>query len=164
VRRHILKALDVVKANLKNAEALILIMNDVVAKKVMVAWRIYGPEFADPEFNSKLDLRVQLARLWEGVGPIDMNRLAEIAGVPMTRAVKAFARLRAAHLIWPDGSSTEDARRIVIADVQGYVRPLMPRAPAADKPKDKGTTDDGQRPSNKTPENDRKRRSVKTRR
>jgi hypothetical protein len=136
--------LAVLKNALRNQEALILVMNDAVAKKVMVAWKIYGPTFADPEFKPRVELRAQLARLWEEVGPIDMDRLAEIAGVPATRAARAFARLKAAHLIWPDGSSSEEARRIVLGDVSAYIRPLVPKTPAPEKPVERGKTD-GQR-------------------
>ncbi len=133
--------LPILKAALQMQEALILVMNDVEAKKVAVAWKIYDPSFTDSEYKQKEDHRIQLLRLWERVEPIDMSRLAEIAGVPLTRAAKAFARLKASRLIWPDGSMSLDVRKIIAGDVGLKYRPMMPKQAAAGRP-EKGKTDE----------------------
>ncbi len=157
-----MNALQVIKASLEMQEALILVMNDVEAKKVAVAWKIYEPPFVDSEYRSRDDTRTQLARLWEGVGPIDLNRLAEIAGVPVTRATKAFARLKAARLIWPDGSMSMEVRKIIAGDVGLKYRPMMPKAPAAAKT-EKGKTDERQSTSKSDKVSDRKPSRAKAR-
>ncbi len=156
-----MNALSILKSDLQMQEALILVMNDVVAKKVAVAWKIYEPSFTDSEYRSKEDNRTQLDRLWEGIGPIDMSRLSEIAGVPMTRTVKAFARLKAARLIWPDGSMSMEVRKIIAGDVGLKYRPMMPKA-TTDKP-EKGKTDERQSASKGDKGVDRKSSRAKAR-
>ncbi len=158
-----MKSLDAIKASLETREALILIMNDAEAKRVMVAWTIYAPSFADPEFNPKLDLRKQLARLWEEAGTIDIDRLAQIAGVPVTRAGRTFVRLKVANLIWPDGSMAREARKIILGDVGGYAGVLAKQASALVPKPEKGKTDDGKRTNDKDTAADRKPRSSKAR-
>lgn len=135
-------ALPVIKAALQMQEALILIMNDAEAKKVAVAWKIYEPVFIDKEYKPKVDYRIQLASLWEGVGEIDIDRLAQIAGVPVTRTAKAFARLQAARLIWPDGSMSGEVTKIIAGDVGLKYLPMRQKTSPA-KP-EKGKTDDRQ--------------------
>ncbi len=154
--------LSVIKAALQMQEALILVMNDIEAKKIAVAWKIYDPDFKDSEYRQNIDHRIQLAHLWEEVGEIDINRLAEIAGVPVTRAAKAFARLKAARLIWPDGSMSTEVTKIIAGDVGLKYLPMRPKAPAAAKP-EKGNTDDRQSASKGNKEPNRKPSRAKAR-
>jgi hypothetical protein len=141
--------LAVLKLALSSQESLILIMNDMLAKKVAVAWKIYRPAFKETTGKSGEDIHASIDRLWEGVGPINFDRLAQIAGQPVTHVTKAFLRLRAANLIWPDGTISDETRKIILGDVGGYAGVLAKQASALRPKTEKGKTDDGNRPDAK---------------
>jgi len=157
-----MSSLPILKLALRSQESLILIMNDVMAKRVAVAWKIYRPAFKEPAAKSGEDAYDSIARFWEGVGAINFDRLAEIAGLPVTKVTKAFARLKAANLIWPDGTMSDEARKIIVGDINVYLMPMIPKTPAAPK-SEKGKTDDGKRTSTENQKADRKSRSSKAR-
>ncbi len=118
-------------------------MDDAVAKKTAVAWKIYRPTFKEPSAKAGEDEHTMIARFWEGVGPIDFDRLANIAGLPVTKVTKAFARLRAANLIWPDGSMSDEARKIIVGEINVHLMPMIPKVTASKD--DKGKTDERKR-------------------
>lgn len=156
-----MSSLPVLKLALRSQEAIILIMNDVVAKRTAVAWKIYRPDFKEPAGKAGESVYDSIERLWDSLGEIDFDRLAEIAGLPVTKVAKAFARLRAANLIWPDGSMSEEARKIIVGDINVHLMPMIPKVPA--KKDDGGKTDDGKRKGQEDKKADRKPRSGKAR-
>ncbi len=161
-RRHRMSSLAIIKLALRSQESIILIMNDDIAKRVAVAWKIYRPDFKERAGKSKEDAYEGIARLWNGIGQVDFDRLAMIAGLPVTKVAKAFGRLRAANIIWPDGTMSEEARKIIVGEINVHLMPMIPKAPAAPKP-EKGKTDDGKRTGTKNKKIDRKSGSSKAR-
>ncbi len=153
-----MSSLPVLKLALRSQESIILIMNDGVAKRVAVAWKIYRPTFKEPATKAGEDVYATIERFWSSLNPINFDRLGEIAGLPVTKVVKAFARLRAANLIWPDGTMSEEARKIIVGEINVHLMPMIPKAPAAPKP-EKGKTDDGKRTGKEDKKANRKSRS-----
>ncbi len=152
-----------IKFTVHSQDSLRLIIKDEVAKCVAVAWKVYRPLFKEPPAKPNELIHDTIKRLWEAVAPIDMNRLARIAGVPVTRAEKAFHRLRESNLIWPDGTYPEEVRAIVIGDVGGYAGGMARQASAL-KTNQKGKTDDGKRTPEKDATTHRKPATAKARR
>jgi hypothetical protein len=121
-------ALQSIKLAFENREALLFLINDKRTQKIMVAWTLYFAK--EPTFTHIEPLgnpQATLDLLWDDVGDVDFARLSEIADVPLTKAVDVFERLRAARLVFPDGTIPEGAMRIVRAEVGAYVAALMPR-------------------------------------
>jgi hypothetical protein len=112
-----LTALELVKSRLKSYEALYLIMDDVQAKKVMVGWMQYFPTCRDFPVKEADDPHGALARLWESLGPLDWEKLAARAKAPASRVKREFERLRAVHLVWPDGTIDSNALVLIQTEV-----------------------------------------------
>ncbi len=136
-------------------EALIFIMNDLPSKQVLVAWTLCYPEFKDSPVRSNESPRGAIERYWEEVNP-DIDRLAAIAGIPVTKTKKIFDRLRAAYLVWPNGTVDGDALSIVVGERNAYIRSLM-----AKQPQEKGNSNVGKRTDTKDAPADRNNPRVK---
>ena len=120
-------ALEVVKADLQNHTAILLIKYDPAAKKLLVAWTIYAPRCSDFVIRGTENAKDLIARLWSESLPIDMPTLSAIAGIPQTRAQVIFDRLRAANLIWPDGTIPGNVESLLIGEAGYYVSTLVPK-------------------------------------
>lgn len=123
-------ALDFIKTTFenRNRESLILIINDDLAKRVLIAWTLYQPTLKDFDIKATDNPIIVLDRLWAPtLKEMDIERLALIAGVPSTRAAKIFDRLRVAALIFPDGTAAPNALSVVRAEVASYIQDMMPR-------------------------------------
>lgn len=158
-----MSSLAVIKQALQRPEALILVMNDFLAKKVSVAWELYQPEpaFVETAPRKGETSRKTLERYWQELNP-DLNELAAIAGLPVTRVMKIFKQLRAAYIIWPDGTISHDVQATIIGERNAYVRSLMDRRPPA--PDDKKGRTDERKPKDKShKKSDRKPSRAKAR-
>lgn len=91
-------------------------MDDVQAKKVMVGWMQYGPDWVDFDVKDNANPRRTLDELWDRLGDIDWDRLAESSGAPTSRVKRIFQRLKAVHLVWPDG--TIDGNALVLINTE----------------------------------------------
>src|SRR5262245_38244170 len=75
-----MNALELVKERfLNNREGLVLAIHDPEAKKVLVAWTMYQPEWKDFEVASHDNPLIVLHRLWGLIKTVDMVRLSGIA-------------------------------------------------------------------------------------
>lgn len=109
-----MNALEAIKLELSAVEAVILIVDDPLAQKVLVGWSLYRPPpFPDAPLKKNETSESALRRLWEAVGAIDFTRLALLSGVPASKAERSFERLRAANLLWPDGTVMSNALTII---------------------------------------------------
>lgn len=130
-------ALELVKSRLKSREALYLIMDDVRSKKVLVGWMKYYPacrDFSISEKDGKNPAGL-LAALWESVGRIDFTALSNLAGLPASRAQRIFERLRAVHLVWPDGTIDENALTLIQTEVGISLSGVVRQARQAARPR-----------------------------
>lgn len=159
-----MSSLPSIKQALSKPEAFFLVMKDAQAKDVLAAWTLYPHSFTETVPRKGETLRTTLFRWWTEFSP-DMDEVARTAGIPVTRVTKIFRRLQSMFLVWPDGTVAPDALNAIRGERNVYVRALIARTAATDKPKDdKGKADDGKRNSKEDKKADRKPRSVKARR
>jgi nucleoid-associated protein YgaU len=116
-------ALAVAKT-LDEVEPLIFVKDDVEAKRLLVAWTLYQPNFTDSDLHEDTPPKTALALLWVDQEPVDYDRLGQIAGLPYLTTRKLFQRLTLAHLVYPDGSISKNARIIIQAEMRGYLMTL----------------------------------------
>lgn len=95
-------------------EALFLLRDDIDAQKVFVAWSMYCPRWVtrdlpDADVMNPLDL-VKLA--W-GSSNVDYAFLATLAGIPEATVSDKLTKLANIRLIFPDGSVSERALRMI---------------------------------------------------
>lgn len=109
-------ALELIKTKLAKFESVIVVMKDDEAKKVIGAWISYGQKCSDFVVSPTADPRVTAERLWEEAEPIDLDQLSLISGVPATRAGRIFERLRICSLIFPDGTISDGASRLIYGE------------------------------------------------
>lgn len=123
-------AIEFIKKRLGGLEALLLIKGDLRAQRVLVAWTLYKPpqpkslndtvqESSDPKDVARV--------LWEEVGEIDISHLAALADIPVSKLTQIFWRLCQAGLIWPDGTVSANAQKILLAESNAYVADLQKR-------------------------------------
>ena len=110
-------ALEWLKARYKR-EFLLLILNDLQAQRVMIAWTIEHPEFKDFELPKKYEPASIKSKIWEYVDYRHIEALAESTRLPFTHVLKIFNSLRAAELIYPDGTIPAEAHNVMIAEIQ----------------------------------------------
>jgi hypothetical protein len=108
-------------------ETLLLVMEDVDAKKLMVAWTLYRPEFKDRPLAKDESLDNAWINLWDSIGYINYNKLAQLAGIPYQTAIITFSRLRDCHLIFPDGSISLNAKNIIASEVANHLKVILPK-------------------------------------
>lgn len=134
-----MSAIGTIKISLSSVDDVVLISDDLVAQKVLIGWSRYRPDFKDSPLKKGENSYAALGRLWEEVGPIDFPRLALLSGVPETRAAKSFERLRAANLVWPDGTISTFATTLVRGRSNSILRSYLPRVspPPLAKPEKK---------------------------
>ena len=111
----------------ENREALLFLLDDLDAKKVLVAWTLYRPEFRDRARGKKESVLEAFWNLWDESEPVDFARLSKVAGVPYQTTLVSFERFRHARLVYPDGTISESALNIVRAEVGSYIKNLLPR-------------------------------------
>ena len=119
-----------------------LVMEDNDAKKVMIAWKKYRPLFNDRPIKkgARVDIDQLWQEAWDSLGEIDFLKLSRNAGVPFKTTVDAWHRLVDCRLIYPDGTISPNASRLLNAEVGHYLRPYIPRnmpiVPPQPKPKE----------------------------
>jgi hypothetical protein len=151
-------ALALIKTQFASVLDVLLLRGDVIAEKVLIAWRRYPREaFQDSPLRKDETPLAALDRLWEEVGPINFQKLSVIAGLPRTRVEKSFEHLRAAMIVWPDGTIAGDAMNLLIGSGNAHIRGLLPKTQAA-APKEKD--DERKRTDAKDAEANRKPRVV----
>ncbi len=128
----------------ENREALLFLLDDLDAKKVLVAWTLYRPVFRDRARVKKESIVEAYWALWEESDEVDIARLSNVAGVPYQTTLVCFERFKHARLIYPDGTISESALQIVRAEVGSYIKNLLPkhRVPSSGGGKD-GTNKGG---------------------
>jgi len=67
-----------------------------------------------------------LATLWANAS-VNMAELSKLSTIPETRAKTIFERLRAAYLIWPDGTITDLGIKLLNADRTAYLNSRIPK-------------------------------------
>ncbi len=105
-------------------DAVVLVMNDLDALKVMEAWIIKHPPLTDRPLKKNEDPQDALAALWEQVIP-DFIEISRIAKLPMNTAVEIFARLRVSRLIYPDGTAHKNAFDALKGELGVYISSLI---------------------------------------
>jgi hypothetical protein len=133
-----MKALDMLK-NSASKDALILIIDDESAKKVLFAWTNLFPSFTDfdtfnhrPDgdlgpINIEMPLPEVIDRAWQGITEEQYEKLARIAGLPRRTVEDKVMQLSRARLIFPDGTASEYALKMIEAEIAGKARKLLGR-------------------------------------
>lgn len=123
-----MNALDALKA-IDRRELLYLVMRDTEAKRVLVAWTIYGG--ASPKKNDvdpeKLPFEKLIQAAWFGTDEMDWEKLGKLAGISARVAGQKFQALAEYGMVYPDGTVNEKALAIIRAEVGGVIRGLAPR-------------------------------------
>lgn len=115
--------LDVIKS-LEGGSALILVMKDEQAKKVLAAWTRYRPKCSDGPLENGETIENAFARLWAQLPEIDYEKLSDWSGVPMSTTIQIFHRLRDTEIIYPDGTVTKDAYDLLEGEKSAYLKNL----------------------------------------
>ncbi len=119
-------ALEYVKAKLNKDESVNLVLDDEEAKKVLSAWRVLPIAVKDFNVRDTVEPLAVLATLWTHAA-FKMEELSVLSTVPETRLLMIFNRLRAAYLIWPDGSISDLALKVLNADRTAYLNTRAPK-------------------------------------
>lgn len=126
------------KSALTSTDALVFVIDDILAEKVLIAWTFYPiTTFKDSTLRKGETLRAGLSRLWDELGAIDFDELASTAGVPVTKTQRIFKRLKTTLLVWPDGSIIPLAHTIVNRKVYSHGASFKVPEPAVPKPEKK---------------------------
>lgn len=123
-----MNALEWVKQQLNSPEAILLVVDNKPAKDVLLAWTYYRPfPFTDPLHHKNDDPEQVLIKLWSYVQPVDFERLGMISGMPASVAERIFWQLTNCRLIWPDGTISDDARKLLTTEAtltaRGWKKP-----------------------------------------
>ena len=123
-----MNALEALKAQ-DRRELLYMVLRDTEAKRVLVAWTIYGGVGAkkhdvDPE---KMTFEGLIEAAWFNTDKIDYDVLGNLAGISPRMANHKIDALIRYGLVYPDGTANDKALAIVRAEVTGVIRGLAPR-------------------------------------
>jgi len=119
-------ALEYVKTKLTKDESVNLVLEDEEAKKVLSAWRVLPLTVKDFNVRDTVDPVAVLATLWAHAS-VNIAELSKLSTIPETRAKTIFERLRAAYLIWPDGTITDLGIKLLNADRTAYLNSRIPK-------------------------------------
>lgn len=120
-----MNALDALKA-IDRRELLYLILRDAEAKRVLVAWTLYGgvrPKHNDINIEKMIVGEIVQAA-WFGTDPINPEVLGSLAGLSPRMAGQKMMALQNYALVYPDGTANEKALAIIRAEVGGHIRSL----------------------------------------
>lgn len=126
-----MKALELAKTN-DNVESLIFIKDDNDAKRLLVAWMRYRPQFKDFECEPKVAPEDAFELAWDSAQDTDFDRLARIAGLPHLTTKNQFMRLVSAGLLYPDGTISKNALIVIQAEMKGHLRTLFAQSAQPD--------------------------------
>lgn len=118
-----MKGLEFLKAN-ANRDALILIVEDAIAKKVIFAWTNLFPKYEDFEADG-MALPDVLRIAWNGPTPEELDTLSRIAGLPRRTVEEKVIQLSRARLIFPDGSASDLALKVIEAEISAKLRKMV---------------------------------------
>ena len=126
--------LELAKQN-ETPESVFIFMDDVDSKKIMAAWLLFKPVYKDREASAN-DQQNAFNHAWNIAGNIDMYRLADLADLPLMTTRDKFNRLKAAGILYPDGTIHRVAQRLMLSEITSRIRTLMGtrREPPAQKP------------------------------
>ena len=111
----------------ESPDALYLILDDVDAKKVMIAWTLVPHHpFMDRERKKNESLDLALSDLWTQVA-VDMDELTKASELPLQVTVLKFNRLKKIKLVYPDGSVPSEARKLIRSEINSYRINLVPK-------------------------------------
>jgi hypothetical protein len=121
--------LELIKARLQRPAAIVPVLEDKEAHRVLSAWQCYPREneFADFVVKGTEDPRKVAGRLWEESKPVDFARLAKDSDVPETRCIRIFERLLNLGLVWPDGTISVQAGKLLTAISTAALQRISPR-------------------------------------
>jgi hypothetical protein len=111
----------------EKAEAIFLVMEDYLAKKIMVAWTLCKTGFKDAQARKGETADEARERSWLLGSPVDMVALSELADVPLLTTKDKFWRMQAAGIVYPDGSLHKIGYNLLRAEVGSYIRMIAPR-------------------------------------
>lgn len=119
--------LELLKSQPPGAETLVLIISDVEAQRVMMAWTFYGPDTVDYPTRRKETAGRAWTRLWEAVEPVDFEELARLSNVPQTRCERIFYRLKRSNLVYPDGTMAGVATQLLSGQMMAHIHGFIGR-------------------------------------
>lgn len=119
-----MKFLELLKAN-EQPLPIYLILDDPIAKTLLSAWTLYAPQYIDRELPENGTIQEARKLVWDGV-VVDYARLSELANMPMLSTMSQFNRLRDAGLVYPDGSIHATVYSILRAEINRYIREIVP--------------------------------------
>lgn len=102
-------------------ESLLLMLSNPDAKLVAVGWEHYHPAFEDFDVPEDASVSQVLGQAWERV-TVDYELLAQLSLVGERIAEWVFPMLQNAQIVFPDGSISDLARRVLRAEVAGFVK------------------------------------------
>jgi hypothetical protein len=119
-------ALELIKS-IEQYESLILVIDDLDAQKVMAAWQIYHPPFKDRPIRKGETASDIWLSLWNSIEPIQFKLVSDDSGVPFASVCVLFRRLQNAHLIYPDGTISPNAKKLLTTAVGSNIAGMVPR-------------------------------------
>lgn len=111
----------------ESAEAILLVIDNHDAKKVLVAWTMYPLEYNETTIGKNESDAEAWERIWYYVYPIHHEKIARIAGVPYSSTLQAWNMLRTCRLIYPDGTISKNCQAIIATEVKSYLRAILPK-------------------------------------
>lgn len=124
-----MNALDAIKQS-STKDALLLIIDDPVAKKVLFAWTNLYPAYTDFD-SANMTLKEILDKAWSTT--LDFEQLSRIAGLPRRTVEEKIIQLARARLIFPDGTASPFALKVIEAEISGKVRKFIGGKKAAEE-------------------------------
>ncbi len=120
-------AIERIKSVQRGLESLVLVVDDIEAQRVMIAWTYYRPAVSDYSPGKKETVEAMAARLWAKVSPVDFKKLGALASVPASRCESAFYRLKMAGLVYPDGTISGPATDLLRGQITARIKGLIPK-------------------------------------
>lgn len=99
------------------------ILEDDMAQKVLIAWPRIGISRTLPSSPLPDDTNAAWRWLWQGV-EFDANELATIAGMHVQASSQKFEQIKGNHLIFPDGSMSDIAKKLLTDKTNARLREL----------------------------------------
>lgn len=112
-------ALELLKSK-DDVQNLNLFLKSEEAKRILAAWPMVGVKAVDRPLKKNESYAAAYHSLWDSAFA-DLQELADQADVPFTRCVSIFSRLMKAGLVYPDGTISPQASKLLVATAIGYL-------------------------------------------
>lgn len=114
--------LDVFKNN-EPGDTIYVVTDDVEAKKLLAMWPFlwkHNPTY--PKGTPPDDTNDRWEWVWQNIHP-DADVMAARSGVPKHTVLEKFELLKCAHLIYPDGTTSQWAQRLLRTEMSNRYAP-----------------------------------------